>query len=51
MRTFTYIEDGNYVTMTEKEILEENYDEGWCVSKETIIKGFCDYHNAEEIKI
>ena len=51
MRIFTYIEDDNYVTMTEKEILEENYDEDGFFSKEAIIKGFCLFHNAEEIKI
>ena len=51
MRVFTYIEDDNYVTITEKEILEEYYDENGFISKETIIKSFCNLHNAEEIKI
>lgn len=51
MRTFAYVENDDYVTITEKEILEDYYDEDGFVSKEIIIKAFCDFHNAEEIEL
>ncbi len=63
MKTYTYKEnDDNYVTITEKEIIEEYYSD-WAevvgnkefpkqdITEENFIKCFIELNKAEEIKI
>lgn len=53
MKTYTYKENNdNYVTITEKEIIEEYYsDRVGDITEENFIKCFIELNKAEEIKV
>ncbi len=53
MKTYTYKENNdNYVTITEKEIIEEYYsDRVGDITEENFIKLFIELNKAEEIKV